>query len=173
LSCKELPMYPHIYFIICNISMQIQRTDTQQTQQEWTFEELLKRSSYTLLYFYPKDNTPGCTIESMGFTSRMEEFSSADVQIFWVSRDSHKSHCSFQTKHKLTLPLITDESLELHKKFGARWEKNNYGKLFTWVIRSTFLLDQEWTVLKEWKNVKATWHAERVLSYIKEDFTKA
>jgi peroxiredoxin Q/BCP len=67
------------------------------------------------------------------------------------------------------LPLISDSTWELHKQFGAWGEKNNYGKIVTWVIRSTFLLDQEGNTIKERKNIKATWHAERVLTYIKEE----
>ena len=131
-----------------------------------SLNELLQKSTYTLLYFYPKDNTPGCTKEAVDFTNLQDDFSDLDIQIVGVSKDSENSHCKFTDKHNLSIPLISDPELTLHKQFGARWEKNNYGKIVQWVIRSTFLLDKNWQIVKERTNVRATWHAERVLKEV-------
>lgn len=132
-------------------------------EKNLTFKALLQQSPKTLLFFYPKDNTPWCSLEARTFSSFSELFSKADIQIIGVSRDSQVSHCSFITKESLNLSLISDPECILHKQFGARGEKKNYGKIYEGTIRSTFLLDQDWTIIKAWKNVKATWHAERVV----------
>jgi peroxiredoxin Q/BCP len=133
------------------------------TTLETTLDDLLSRSPYTLLYFYPKDNTPGCTTEAQDFSSLQDQFAELDVQVVWVSKDSTSSHCNFRDKHELTIPLLSDPDLTLHKQFGARGEKNIYGKVKEGVIRSTSLLDQSGTTIHSWTNVKAKWHAERVL----------
>ena len=123
-------------------------------------------SPYTILYFYPKDNTPGCSLEARTFSSLLPEFEQRGVQIIGVSRDSSDSHCSFISKQGLTIGLITDAELTLHRQFAARGEKKNYGKIYEGTIRSTFLLDFKGQILKERRNVKATGHAERVLKEI-------
>lgn len=134
-----------------------------QSITEISLEDLLKQSSKTLLYFYPKDNTPGCTLEAIDFSQRIEEFAALWVQIVWVSKDSADSHCGFIANHGLKPFYLSDPEMILHKQFGAYGEKNNYGKIVTGVIRSTFLLDQQGEILQERKNVRATWHAERIL----------
>lgn len=123
---------------------------------------------YTILYFYPRDSTPGCTLEANDFERLKADFEALDIEIIGVSKDSEKSHENFCTKNNLTFRLISDENLELHNQFWTFWEKKNYGKIVQGVIRSTFLLDSETgNILKEWRNVKATGHAERVLDEIK------
>lgn len=131
-----------------------------------SLEDLLLKSPYTLLYFYPKDNTPGCTVEAQDFSRLVHDFATYNVQIIGVSKDSHQSHCKFIDKHSLTITLVSDEDLLLHKKYGAWWEKTMYGKTYEGVIRSTFLLDSLWNVLYSWKNVRAKWHAASVLDYV-------
>lgn len=131
-----------------------------------SFENLLSGSLYTLLYFYPKDNTPGCTIEAQDFSELVDDFATYDVQIIGVSKDSHQSHCKFIDKHSLTITLVSDEDLSLHKKYGAWWEKKMYWKTYEGVIRSTFLLDSGWSIVHSWKNVRAKWHASLVLDYV-------
>jgi thioredoxin-dependent peroxiredoxin len=128
----------------------------------------LQKSSLTLLYFYPKDDTPGCTLEATDFTRLKWEFEALGIQIIWVSQDSESSHAKFCDKYDLGITLISDESWELHEKFAVIWEKKNYGKVYIGVIRSTFLLDSSGKILKEWKNVKATGHAEKCLREISE-----
>ncbi len=124
---------------------------------------LLSFSDRTLLYFYPKDNTPGCTIENKDFSAFKKEFSDLWITIIGVSKDSISSHEKFISSQELQIDLISDPELILHKELGAYGEKNNYGKIVQGVIRSTFLLNQTWDILKEWKNIRAKGHAERVL----------
>lgn len=102
---------------------------------------LLSQSKKTLLYFYPKDNTPGCTMEAQDFTRLKGEFAALDIQIIGVSKDSEASHEKFTTSCDLGIELISDPTGELHEQFGVIGEKKNYGKIYVGVIRSTFLLD--------------------------------
>ena len=88
------------------------------------------------------------------------------VTVIWVSKDSIDSHKKFIEKQNLEIDLISDPDLVLHKELWVYWEKNNYGKKVMWVIRSTFLVDKDWEILKEWRNVKATGHAERLLKEV-------
>ena len=105
-------------------------------------------------------------MEARTFSSLLPEFEQRGVQIIGVSRDSSASHCSFISKQGLTIGLITDVELTLHRQFAARGEKKNYGKIYEGTIRSTFLLDSKGQILKERRNVKATGHAERVLKEV-------
>lgn len=136
---------------------------TWNTSQTLKLEDILKMRTKTLLYFYPKDNTPGCTMESKDFTCLKQKFDDLWIQIVGVSKDDVESHKKFIASEGLDLVLVSDISWELHNEFWVIGEKNMYGKISVWVIRSTFLLDDSWKVLKEWRNVKATGHAEKVL----------
>ena len=129
---------------------------------------LLSKSPLTLLYFYPKDDTPGCTLEAVDFTRLKDEFWVLWIQIVGVSQDSWVSHAKFCIKHNIGIELIADEDAALHHQFGVIGEKKNYGKTYIGTIRSTFLLDSSGKILQEWRNVKATWHAEKVLREIKK-----
>lgn len=129
---------------------------------------LLSQSPLTLLYFYPKDDTPGCTLEASDFTRLKSEFEALGIHIIWISKDSETSHAKFCNKYNLSIQLISDEDESLNNQFGVIGEKKNYGKVYIGVIRSTFLLDSQWKIIKEWRNVKATGHAEKVLREIKE-----
>ena len=140
------------------------------TISQTSLEEILSQSPYTLLYFYPKDDTPWCTIEAQEFTALQEDFAHAWVQIVWVSRDDEQSHCDFVSKYSLSPTYISDPELILHKQYWAWGEKNNYGKIVTWVIRSTILLDKSGTVIHERHNIKATWHAARVYKKLSDLF---
>lgn len=142
--------------------MQITLT-TGQTPTQTTLETLLKKAKQTLLYFYPKDNTPGCTLEARDFSTHFKTFLDKWIQVVGVSKDSEKSHCGFIEKQQLTIPLISDPELILHKEFWTRGEKNNYGKISMWTIRSTFLLDQSGKIIKERRNVKTTGHVEKII----------
>lgn len=130
---------------------------------EKSLKEIFSESEKTLLYFYPKDNTPGCTLENKDFSCLKKQFEEKWIKIIWVSKDSIDSHKKFVEKHTLENDLISDSELTLHKELWAYWEKKNYWKIVQWVIRSTFLFDSEWNILKEYRNIKATCHAERVL----------
>jgi thioredoxin-dependent peroxiredoxin len=137
-------------------------------KQPMSLSSFLSISPLTLLYFYPKDDTTGCTMEAQDFTRLKKEFEALGIQIIGVSKDSETSHAKFSTKCNLGIDLISDEDGSLHNQFGVIGEKKNYGKVYIGVIRSTFLLDQSGKILKEWRNVKATGHAEKVLREVKE-----
>jgi peroxiredoxin Q/BCP len=138
--------------------------------EEWelTLWELFSFSDKTLLYFYPKDDTPGCTVENKDFSCMIDQYKALWITLVWVSKDSVESHQKFISGQDLNIDLISDPELALHKELWAYGEKNNYGKIVTWVIRSTFLFDKEGGILQQWKNVKATWHAAKVLREIKK-----
>jgi len=133
---------------------------------ELDLKTLLSFSDKTLLYFYPKDNTPGCTIENKDFSCLKDKFTERWVALIGVSKDSIESHKKFIESQELQIDLISDPELILHKEFGAYGEKNNYWKIVMWVIRSTFLLNKNWEILWEWKNIRAKGHAERILKEI-------
>jgi peroxiredoxin Q/BCP len=128
-------------------------------------KDILGRNK-TILYFYPKDNTPGCIIENKDFTALKSEFEALDYKLVWVSKDSIESHKRFIEKQDLKNDLISDPDLVLHKELWVWGEKKNYWKVFYWVIRSTFIVDNSWEVLQEYRNIRAKWHAERILEYL-------
>lgn len=117
-----------------------------------------------VLYFYPKDNTSGCTIEAKDFTCLVNEFNEKGYKIIGVSRDSVKSHKNFITKQELGLLLLSDQNEELVKAFDVLKEKSMYGKKYMGIERSTFILNEEGKIEKEYRKVKAKGHAEQVLS---------
>lgn len=137
------------------------------TQNSMILSDILARSPKTLLYFYPRDNTPGCTMEAQDFTRLKKDFSALGIQVIGVSKDSDVSHHKFVKSCALGIDLISDSELMLHDAFGVMGEKNMYGKKVFGVIRSTFLLDSSGDILREWRNVKATGHAEKVLREVK------
>lgn len=131
-----------------------------------TLAQILSVSPKTLLYFYPKDNTPGCTLEGQDFTRLAAEFEAKGIRIVGVSKDDAASHVKFQSSCGIGLPLISDDG-SLCDQFGVMGEKNMYGKKIFGMLRSSFLLDASGAILQEWRNVKATGHAEKVLREIK------
>ncbi len=122
-----------------------------------------------LLYFYPKDDTPGCTIQANDFTEYHQEFLNADTQIVGISRDSISSHKKFSTKFKLSINLISDETEELCKLFEVIKKKNMYGKVVFGIERSSFLFNKEGFLIKEWRKVSPAGHAKEVLEFIKQE----
>lgn len=121
---------------------------------------------WIVLYFYPKDDTPGCTREACGFQDLSKTFHEHDAVILGVSRDSAESHEKFKKKYELKFPLLSDPDLTLHKAYGAWGEKTSYGKTSMGVIRSTFLIDPQGKIAKVWPNVKVDGHVEKVLAAI-------
>lgn len=120
-----------------------------------------------VLYFYPKDNTPGCTTEALEFTALAEEFAGKNTVIVGVSPDSVKSHLNFIEKQKLGVLLLSDPDKKAAEAFGAYGEKKNYGKVYMGIIRSTFVLDESGKFAQVMINVKAKGHAEKVLCGLK------
>jgi peroxiredoxin Q/BCP len=117
-----------------------------------------------VLYFYPKDDTPGCTREAIAFTGAADAFAKAGAAVVGVSKDSVASHCKFRDKYKLGIPLLSDPDLAVHKAFGAFGEKVMYGKKVEGVIRSTFVIDGSGTITKVFPSVKVDGHEEKVLA---------
>lgn len=134
---------------------------------DFTLSDLLSFSEKTLLFFYPKDNTPGCTVENKDFSCLVWDFKKLWITLIWVSKDSIESHKKFIEKQELKIDLISDPELALHNELWVYGEKKNYWKTYMWVIRSTFLLDKKGSILEEWKNVRAKWHAERILKELR------
>lgn len=122
---------------------------------------------YLVIFFYPKDDTPGCTNESQQFRDLYPEFMRADCEVVGVSRDNLKSHDKFREKYGLPYDLLSDTDEVLCELFGVMKMKNMYGKQVRGVERSTFILDREGKLYKAWRGVKVPGHAEEVLTFIK------
>jgi len=120
-----------------------------------------------VLYFYPKDNTPGCTTESMQFRDHYADFGKAGAQVFGVSRDNMKSHDEFKAKLELPFELIADTEEKLCHMFGVVKNKIMYGKKVKGIERSTFLIGPTGVLLQEWRGLKVPGHAEEVLKAVK------
>lgn len=121
-----------------------------------------------VLYFYPKDSTPGCTTEGQDFRDNHSRFKRAGTVILGVSRDSLKSHENFKAKHEFPFELLSDAEEKLCNQFGVIKEKNMYGKKVMGIERSTFLIDGEGVLRREWRKVKVAGHVDEVLEAVKE-----
>lgn len=120
-----------------------------------------------VIYFYPKDDTPGCTTEGKDFTSLYKKFRACNTQILGVSRDSISSHEKFKKKYNYVFDLVSDPDEKLCRAFNVIKEKNNFGKKVLGIERSTFVLDKKGTLVKEWRKVKVDGHAQKVLEFVK------
>jgi len=129
---------------------------------EVTLREVLS-GKWTVLYVYPKDNTPGCTTEAKEFTELLPEFEKIGFQVVGVSKDSVKSHQRFKEKHGLKIKLLSDPNVELIKALGAWGKKKRYGKEYEGVIRSTFIFSPSGEMVWKKTNVRAKGHAAKVL----------
>jgi peroxiredoxin Q/BCP len=125
------------------------------------------RGRKLVLYFYPKDMTSGCTLEAQDFRDRLGAFRKANTLIVGVSRDGCASHAKFRTKEKLDFELLSDEDEKLCRMFDVIREKNMYGRKVLGIERSTFLIDAEGALAREWRKVKVDGHAEQVLEAAK------
>ena len=121
-----------------------------------------------VVYFYPRDNTPGCTTESIDFSSLLPKFEALGVQIIGVSKDSLKSHANFKIKKELTVILASDEESDACEQFGVWVEKNMYGKKYMGIERSTFLVQADGTIAATWRKVKVKGHADAVFAATRE-----
>ena len=134
---------------------------------EKRFELSGRPARFTVLYFYPKDNTPGCTTESIAFRELHDQFQQAQTDVFGISRDSLRSHEGFKSKLGLPFELISDPDEAVCTQFNVMKMKSMYGKQVRGVERSTFVIDAEGRLMKEWRGVKVPNHAEEVLEFIK------
>ena len=122
------------------------------------------KGKWLVLYFYPKDDTPGCTREAQGFSEAAARLSKLGAHVAGVSKDSIKSHCAFRDKYGLKFPLLTDPDLATHTAYGAWGEKTLYGRKFEGTIRSTFLVAPDGTLARAWRSVKVDGHVDAVIA---------
>ena len=116
-----------------------------------------------ILYFYPKDNTSGCTLEAQAFRNHRDTFLKNGYVVLGVSRDSIKKHCNFRDKNELNFPLLSDEDETVCNLYGVLKEKSMYGSKYMGIERSTFIIDEEGRLVKEYRNVKAATHVDDLL----------
>ncbi|HEX8231912.1 MAG TPA: peroxiredoxin [Caulobacteraceae bacterium] len=126
------------------------------------------RGRSVVLYFYPKDDTSGCTSEAQGFTAAADDFRAAGAEVVGVSKDSVKSHAKFRNKYGLDLRLLSDESGEMVERYGAWVEKSMYGRKYMGVDRSTFLIGGDGVIRRVWRKVKVPGHVQEVLAAARE-----
>jgi peroxiredoxin Q/BCP len=125
------------------------------------------KGSHVVLYFYPKDDTPGCTKEACAFRDNLPKFKKMNAKVFGVSKDSLKSHAKFAEKYELPFTLISDEDGSICDSFQTWVEKSMYGRKYMGIERATFLIDQEGVLRHIWRGVKVDGHAEEVLKVVK------
>ena len=126
------------------------------------------RPNMVVLFFYPRDNTSGCTREAKDFTENIELFNNLNIKVFGISKDSITSHEKFVKKQNLTVPLLSDEAGSVCEDFGVWKEKSMYGKIYMGIERSTFIIDGSGSVTHEWRKVKVANHVAEVLETVKK-----
>jgi peroxiredoxin Q/BCP len=131
-----------------------------------TFQLHAARGKNLVIFFYPKDNTPGCTTESQQFRDLYPDFQKANCEVVGISRDSLKSHENFKSKFTLPYALLSDTDEKVCEQFGVMKLKNMYGKQVRGIERSTFVLDSKGLLVKEWRGLKADGHAQQVLDFV-------
>ena len=119
--------------------------------------------NYVIIYFYPKDDTPGCTIETNDFNKLLPKFKKLNCEILGISKDNLKSHDKFRDKYKIKFDLLADEEIKVLKKYKVWAKKKFMGREFMGIVRTTFLIDKKGKTLKVWNNVKVKGHAKEVL----------
>lgn len=133
-----------------------------------TFDLSTRKGRWVVLYFYPKDNTSGCTTEAKDFTAAKDRFSALNADIVGISRDSLKSHEGFCTRQALTIELVSDKDETLCNRFDVIKDKVMYGRKCRGVVRSTFLIDPQGKLVHEWRGVKVKGHVEEVLTTLEQ-----
>lgn len=131
------------------------------------FSLLAQRGHATVLFFYPKDDTPGCTTEGIDFTRLKPEFEAMNVVVVGISGDSVEDHCKFRDKHDLRVPLLADPDHLAIDAYGVWGEKKNFGKIYMGLIRTTFLINPEGKIAKIWQVKRVAGHADAVLESVR------
>ena len=131
-----------------------------------TFQLASAKGRHLVIYFYPKDNTPGCTTEGQAFRDQFAAFQTANCDIVGISRDSLKSHENFKAKMAFPFELLSDSDETVCEQFGVMKLKNMYGKQVRGIERSTFVIDSNGVLRKEWRGVKVPGHVEEVLAFV-------
>ena len=129
--------------------------------------ELSKIRTGLVIYFYPRDNTPGCTLETIDFSKLYRKFKTLNYEVVGVSKDSIESHLGFKKRFKVPFQLLSDEKVQVQKKYGVWGMKSFLGKKFMGTIRSTMVIDNKGKLIKIWLNVRVKGHAQEVLDFIK------
>ena len=124
------------------------------------------KGKFVVIYFYPKDDTPGCTIETNDFSKLSPKFKKLNCEIYGISKDNLKSHIKFKNKYKIKIDLLSDEKLKVLKKYKVWGKKKFMGREFIGIMRTTFLIDKKGKIIKIWKNVKVSGHAQDVLKIL-------
>ena len=137
-------------------------------------EYSLKNSigNYVIIYFYPKDDTPGCTIETNDFNKLLPKFKKLNCEILGISKDNLKSHNKFRDKYKIKFDLLADEEIKVLKKYKVWAKKKFMGREFMGIVRTTFLIDKKGKIIKIWNNVKVKDHAKKVLETLQNIIKK-
>jgi peroxiredoxin Q/BCP len=125
------------------------------------------KGQIVVLYFYPKDDTPGCTKEALGFTERLEDFTALGATVIGVSPDTVQAHDRFKAKHDLGVTLVSDQDREAACAYDVWVEKKNYGKTYMGIDRATFLIGKDWRIARIWRKVKVAGHVDAVYDAIK------
>ena len=125
------------------------------------------KSKYIVLYFYPKDDTPGCTLETKDFNKLLNKFKKEDCLIFGISKDNIKSHEKFKKKYSVKFDLLADEDKKVMKSYKVWAKKKFMGREFMGTVRSTYIIDKNKKILNSWTNVKALGHANEVYDFLK------
>ena len=128
--------------------------------------------NYVVIYFYPKDDTPGCTIETNDFNKMLLKFKKLDCEIYGISKDSLKSHNKFRDKYKIKFDLLADQELKVLKKYKVWGKKKFMGREFMGINRTTFLINKKGKIIKIWENVKVKDHAKEVFETLKTIISK-
>ena len=139
-------------------------------KKEYSLKESI--GNYVIIYFYPKDDTPGCTIETNDFNKLLPKFKKLNCEILGISKDNLKSHDKFKHKYKIKFDLLADEELKVLKKYKVWGKKKFMGREFMGIIRSTYLIDKKGKILKVWDNVKVKDHAKEVLKTLQNIIKK-
>ena len=127
---------------------------------------------YVVIYFYPKDDTPGCTIETKDFNKLLSKFEKLNCEILGISKDNLKSHDKFRDKYKIKFDLLADEEIKVLKKYKVWAKKKFMGREFMGIVRTTFLIDKKGKIIKIWNNVKVKDHAKEVLETLQNIIKK-
>lgn len=141
------------------------------SEEELTLSNL--RGKKVILYFYPKDNTPGCTKESCDFRDQSSIFKQNGIEIFGISKDNAKSHTKFKEKYSLPFTLLVDANAAVCEAYGVINKKSLFGKTFLGIQRSTFLIDEQGIIRNIWRKVKVTNHIDDILNFIKNGLQHA
>ncbi len=126
------------------------------------------KGRYLVIYFYPRDDTPGCTLEAQGFNKALAQLDRLGAAVVGISKDSLESHCKFRDKYRLKFPLLSDPEGKVIEKYGAWGEKNMYGKKSMGIVRSTVIVDPQGKVAKVFPKVKVAGHVDAVIDTIKK-----